>query len=65
MPLILAPEEIEPWLAPETPREWIPHGVPEGSLRNYRVGAAVGTPGLETPDCIKPLEGAVEQAQLW
>src|ERR1043166_147948 len=45
MPLILAPDEIEPWLAPETSREWTPHGVPEGSMRTYRVGAAVGTPG--------------------
>jgi putative SOS response-associated peptidase YedK len=65
MPLILTPDEIEPWLAPETSREWVPNGVPEGSLRSYRVGGAVGTPGLETPDCIKPLVGALEQAQLW
>lgn len=65
MPLILAPDEIEPWLAPETSREWIPTGVPDGSLRSYRVGGAVGTPGFETPDCIKPLEGALEQVELW
>jgi putative SOS response-associated peptidase YedK len=65
MPLILAQDEIEPWLAPETSREWIPNGVPEGSLRSYHVGGAIGTPGVETPDCIKPLEGALEQAQLW
>ena len=62
MPLILAPDEIEPWLAPETSREWIPHGVAEGSLRSC---PAVGTPGPETPDCIKPLAGALEQTQLW
>ena len=65
MPLILAPQEIEPWLAPETSREWIPNGIPEGALRSYRVGQAVGTPGLETPDCIRPLAGAMEQAELW
>jgi putative SOS response-associated peptidase YedK len=65
MPLILNQDEIEPWLAPETSHEWIPNGVPEGSLHSYRVGVAVGTPGLETPDCIKPLVGALEQVELW
>jgi len=35
MPLILAQDKIEPWLAPETSREWVPQGVPEGSLRSY------------------------------
>lgn len=65
MPLILRAEEIEAWLAPETSREWVPHGLPEGSLRSYRVGSAVGTPGLETPECIVPLSGALEQGELW
>jgi putative SOS response-associated peptidase YedK len=65
MPLILASDEIEPWLVPETSWERIPNGMPEGSLHSYRVVAALGTPGLEIPECIKPLVGAMEQAQLW
>ena len=65
MPIILAPDEIEPWLSADTPRAWTPNGVPEGALRSYRVGSAVSTPGLETPECIAPLVGAPEQTELW
>jgi putative SOS response-associated peptidase YedK len=65
MPIILSPDEIEQWLSAETRREWIPNGVPEGALRSYRVGSAVSTPGLETPDCIAPLVGVPEQPELW
>jgi putative SOS response-associated peptidase YedK len=65
MPLILRTEEIESWLALETSREWVPEGLREGSLRCYRVGSAVGTPGFETPECIAPLVGAMEQGELW
>ena len=65
MPLILPRDQIDRWLAPDTSREWVPEGLPEGSLRTYRVGDAVGKPGFETPDCIKPLEGALEQGTLF
>jgi putative SOS response-associated peptidase YedK len=65
MPLILSPDEIETWLSVETPRNWVPNGVAEGELRNYRVGSAVSTPGLETPECVTPLVGVPEQSELW
>jgi len=65
MPVILAPDELDPWLSADTPREWVPRGVEEGALRSFRVSSAVSTPGLEMPDCITPLVGAPEQTELW
>lgn len=65
MPLILGAQEIELWLSPDTTREWVPQGIPEGALRSYRVGEAVSKPGLETPDCVAPLTGVFEQAEFW
>lgn len=65
MPLILTTDEVEAWLSPETSREWVPTGVGEGSLRSYRVSSVVSTPGFETPECIQPLKGVLEQAELW
>lgn len=65
MPLILTSGEIEAWLSPETSREWVPNGIGEGTLRSYRVSSAVSTPGYETPECIEPLKGVLEQTELW
>lgn len=65
MPLILREDEIETWLSPQTSREWIAEGIYPGTLRNYRVGAFVSTPGLETRECITPLPAAPVQGEFW
>ncbi len=64
MPLILRPDEIEPWLL-ASPIEWIPDGITEGSLRAYPVSSLVSRPGLETPDCIVPFAPEASQSELF
>lgn len=64
MPLILEPAEIDEWLAPSS-LEWIPRGLPEGTLRSYAVASLVSTPGLETAECIVPFVPGEAQGELF
>lgn len=59
MPVILAPEDQAPWLAPDTPREALlalMRPCPDAWLRVYPVGLRVGNVRNDDPSLLEPLD---------
>lgn len=64
MPLILAPEDWDAWLDPDTPAPLLDallRPAPTGSLTHHPVDRRVGSPQAEGPDLIRALAGPPEQ----
>src|SRR6185437_894327 len=59
MPVIVAPEDFEEWLAPDSePQAHLLRPYPASELRAHRVGTMVGNPRAQGPECCQPLPEA-------
>ncbi len=60
MPLILSPEEYDPWLDPSvrSPERLAPllRPLPDGEMEAYPVGRGVNNPANDDPACIRPAD---------
>jgi putative SOS response-associated peptidase YedK len=60
MPLILSPEEYDPWLDPSvrSPERLAPllRPLPDGEMEAYPVGREVNNPANDDPACIRPAD---------
>jgi putative SOS response-associated peptidase YedK len=54
MPLILAPEDYDAWLAAET--RALPHAVPAEAMVAYPVSPLVSNAKNDVPACLAPVE---------